>query len=368
MPGKRDYYEVLAVGRGASDVEIKKAYRKLALQHHPDRNPGNKEAEEKFKEASEAFQVLSDPEKRRTYDQFGFEGLEGSGYSGVGGIEDIFTHFEDLFGDFFGFGMSGFGGHRRSRPPDPGGPRRSEMPQPGRSIQKVVEVTLKEAAFGAKREIEYRVPAVCQRCTGSGREPGTSLQMCPTCHGRGQVSRSQGVFMLTSTCPRCHGQGQVNTNPCQECHGQGKVMQSRSMVVTLPAGIDDGQSIRIPNHGEEGMHGGPPGHLFVEVRITPDSRFERRDFDLYTVAHISYPMAALGGWIRVPSLDEGEVDVEIPPGTQYDDIITVQGQGVPHLNGNGRGDLHVVTRLTVPTHLNGKQKDLLRRLMKLEEA
>lgn len=373
MPEKRDYYEVLGVERSASDSEIKKSYRKLALKYHPDRNPDNAKAESRFKEASEAFQVLSDSDKRRIYDQFGFEGLEGSGYSGVGGIEDIFTHFEDLFGDFFGFGFSGFGNRRPSRHPTGprggmhGGGQRAEMPVQGRSIQKVVEVTLNEAAFGTKREIEYRVPTNCTVCNGSGAEPGTTLQMCPTCQGQGEVSRTQGVFMLRSTCPHCHGHGQVNANPCGECQGQGKVLTNRAVVVTLPAGIDDGQSIRIPNKGEEGSHGGPPGHLFVEVRVTPDQRFERRDFDLFTMAQITYPMAVLGGRISVSAL-EGEIEVKVPAGSQYDDVVSVRRQGIPKLNGTGRGDLHVVLRIVVPKKVDRKQKKLLRQLLEMEQG
>jgi molecular chaperone DnaJ len=237
MPSKRDYYEVLEVPRNAGESEIKKAYRKLALKYHPDRNPGDLSAEEKFKEASEAFQVLCDGDKRRIYDQFGHEGLEGSGYSGVGGIEDIFTHFEDLFGDFFGFGVGGFGGpggafSRGGRRRSGGGP----MPSQGRSIQKLVEVTLVEAAFGAKKEIDYRVPNPCAQCEGTGVTPGSQPQACPTCQGRGQVTRSQGVFMLTTTCPHCGGAGTLNTTPCKTCSGAGRVMEERAMVVSIPAG------------------------------------------------------------------------------------------------------------------------------------
>jgi molecular chaperone DnaJ len=361
MAGKRDYYEVLGVSRDASAAEIKKSYRKLALKFHPDRNPGSKEAEESFKEASEAFQVLSDSEKRRIYDQFGFEGLEGTGYSGVGGIEDIFTHFEDLFGDFFGFGFGGMGGGS----PFQRGGRTAGMASQGRSIQKVVEITLNEAAFGCKREIEYRVPTRCQSCDGTGNAPGSTPQTCPTCQGRGQVTRGQGIIMLATTCPHCGGAGRLNTNPCKDCNGAGKVMEDRAMVVTIPAGIDDGQSIRIPNHGEAGSGGGPPGHLFVEVRVERDSRFERRDFDLFTLLPISFPKAALGGKAIVPTL-EGEREVKIPAGSQHEDIVTIRGEGIPYLNGNGRGDLHAVIRLTVPKKLSRKEKKLMQQLLDQE--
>ncbi len=350
MRVKRDYYEVLGVARGAGDADVKKAYRKLALQYHPDRNPGNVEAEEHFKEASEAFQVLSDPEKRRLYDQFGFEGLEGAGYTGVGGIDDIFTHFEDLFGDFFGFGMGGFGGRRRR-----------DSGAGGRSVQKAVEVSFEEAAFGTKREVQYRVHALCEHCGGSGSEPGTSPQTCPTCRGRGQVTRTQGVFMLTTACPHCEGRGSVNPHPCKACRGAGRSMTDKAMVVTLPAGIDDGQSIRIPNQGEPGERGGPPGHLYVEVRVKPDPRFERRGFDLFTEAVVSYPTAVLGGKVTVPSL-EGSQDVKVPAGTEPGEVLTVRGHGVPHLNGKGRGDLHAVVRLAIPKKVSRRQKKLLEQL------
>lgn len=365
MSAKRDYYEVLGVARGADGVEIKKAYRKLALKHHPDRNPNDSSAEDKFKEASEAFQVLNEPEKRRIYDQFGHEGLEGSGYSGPGGIEDIFTHFEDLFGDFFGFGMGGFGGGRGFGRRTRGGAGGGNYPTQGRSIQKVVEIDLVEAAFGTKKEIEYRVPTECESCDGNGHQPGSSPQMCPTCQGRGQVTRAQGVFMLTTTCPHCNGAGQLNTNPCKSCEGAGKLMDDRAMVVTIPAGIDDGQSIRIPNKGEEGSRGGPVGHLFVEVRVTPDPNFERREFDLFTLIKISYPLAVLGGKVTIPSL-EGEQELKIPSGSQPDDIITVKGQGIPRLNGRGRGDLHGVVRLDIPKKASRKEKKLLQQLLELE--
>jgi molecular chaperone DnaJ len=361
MAGKRDYYEILNVGREASETEIKKSYRQLALKYHPDRNPGNKEAEDKFKEASEAFQVLSDSEKRRLYDQFGFEGLEGSGYSGVGGIEDIFTHFEDLFGDFFGFGFGGMGGRggRRRRGGGPG-------PTQGRSVQKIVEITMNEAAFGCKREVEYRVPEACGRCKGTGSEPGTSPQVCPTCQGRGQIARAQGVFMLTTSCPQCQGEGQFQANPCRDCSGAGKTMEDRAMVVTLPAGIDDGQSIRIPNRGEAGTMGGPAGHLFVEVRVTPDPRFERRGYELFTYVDVSYPKAVLGGKATVPTL-EGTAEAKIPSGSQPDDIVTLKSQGIPRLNGKGRGDLHAVVRLRIPKKVNRKEKKLLQQLLEFED-
>jgi len=366
MQNKRDYYDVLGVPKGADAGTIKKSYRKLALKHHPDRNPGNAEAEMSFKEASEAFQVLSDSEKRRLYDQFGFEGLEGAGYTGVGGMDDIFTHFEDLFGDFFGFGFGSGGGGGGGGGMGFGGRRSGPVPQSGRSIRKVIELSLEEAAFGCKKEIDFRVPNACEVCDGTGSKKGTHPQTCPTCGGQGQVARSQGVFVLTTACPHCEGRRTINPNPCNDCSGAGRIMVDRTMLVSVPAGIDDGQSIRIPNQGEPGELGGPPGHLYVEVHVQPDGRFERREYDLITEAFIFYPTAVLGGKITVATL-EGETRVKVPVGSQPNDIMTVKGEGIPILNGSKRGDLHVVLRITVPKSVSRKEKKLLNQLLEMQQ-
>jgi len=246
-----------------------------------------------------------------------------------------------------------------------GRPSRRSTSTGGRSLRTSVDLTLAESAFGCKKDVDFRLRAVCPRCDGTGAEPGTSPQTCPTCHGRGQVTRSQGVFMLTTTCPHCEGSGSFNPSPCSTCNGASRVVSEKTMVVAFPAGIDDGQSIRIPNQGEPGERGGPPGHLYVEVRVRPDPRFERREFDLFTEVVVSYPLAVLGGRIKVPSL-EGTEEVKVPAGTEPGHVLTVRGRGVPRLDGRGRGDLHAVMRLGVPKRVGRKQKKLLQELLDLE--
>jgi len=353
---KRDYYEVLGVGRDADADTIKKAYRRLALECHPDRNPGNHEAEECFKEVSEAFQVLSDPEKRDLYDRWGHEGLSRSGYSGFTGVEDIFSHFEDVFGDFFGFG---FGGRPRAS-------RRRNAPTAGRDIRKAAMLTLREAAFGCSKTIRVGHPVRCTECNGSGAKSGTSPRPCATCRGRGQVVHSRGAFVLTTTCPDCGGTGATIADACPACEGNGQRIEEREITVTFPAGIDDGVSLRITGQGEPGSFGGPPGNLLVTAQVEPDPVFRRDGDDVYVDLLVGFARAALGATVRVPTLED-DADVEVPPGTQPSDLIRLTGRGIPRLRGRGRGDLIAVVRIEVPRRLSRKQKRLLAELLEEEK-
>jgi molecular chaperone DnaJ len=337
---------VLGVERAAPEQDIKRAYRKLALELHPDRNPGNAEAEEKFKEASEAYAVLTDAEKRATYDRFGHAGLSGSS-QGFNDIHDIFSQFGDIFSDFFGGG--GFRGARR------GGPQR------GADLRTVVRLPLKEAALGAKREVPLNYMGPCGKCEGTGAEGGRR-SVCPRCKGAGQVAHSRGPFVLQTTCPGCHGAGSVVESACAHCRGSGQVEVDRTVKVTFPAGIDDGQTLRVPGQGLAGTQGGPAGHLYVDVQIEPDPRFEREGADLIHALTISFPQAALGAELEVPSLDDEPLKVKIPAGAQPGDTVPVRGKGIAHLNRSGRGDLIVLVQLGVPKKLSRKAKKLLEEL------
>jgi molecular chaperone DnaJ len=346
---KRDYYEVLGVQRTATDVEIKKAYRQRAWEYHPDRNPGDKESEEKFKEAAEAFEVLSDAEKRRLYDQFGHEGPRGAGFQGFSGVEDIFSHFGDLFGDLFGMGgMGGFGGS----------PFRSAR---GGDLRVGVELTFAEAVVGATKDVRVRRRVRCNTCGGSGAKPGTSEEVCGTCGGRGQVVHAQGFFMIGTTCPSCRGKGRVVRQKCPDCRGEGVVSREERLAVNIPAGVDDGQTLRLSGKGEPGPHGGAPGNLYVELTVHPDPRFKRDGADLLTELELSYPQAALGAVVSVPTID-GETDVEVEPGTQPGTVVVLRGKGVPRVGRHGRGDLLVRFNVGVPKELTEKQRELLRQL------
>ena len=340
---KRDYYEVLGVSRDASEQEIKKAYRRLAVKYHPDRNPDDKEAEERFKEAAEAYGVLSDPEKRRLYDQYGHEGL-GGGAPGFGGIDDILSHFGDIFGDLFG----GF----RSR-----GPRTRR----GRDIGATVTITLQEAATGTEKTVEFSRNAPCETCGGTGAKPGTSPETCPTCGGSGQVVHQQGFFVIQTTCPSCGGQGSVVREKCPDCGGRGYQKSTEKLKVTSPAGIEGGMSMRLRGKGEAVAGGGIPGDLFVEVQVEPDPRFKREGADLLTEVEVGYPQLVLGGTLEVPTLD-GTTELEVPAGTEVDKVFVLRGKGMPVLQGRGQGDLLVRLRLQVPKKVSSRQKELLREL------
>ncbi|MFI5306057.1 MAG: molecular chaperone DnaJ, partial [Polyangiales bacterium] len=343
---KRDYYAVLGVDRSAPEQDIKRAYRKLALELHPDRNPGDAQAEERFKEASEAYAVLSDADKRAAYDRFGHAGVSSAG-QGFGNVQDIFSQFSDIFSDFFGGGFGG-GGRR-------GGPQR------GADLRTVMQLTLKEAAFGAKRDVPLHHPGPCQTCDGSGAEGGRR-SVCTRCNGAGQIGHSRGPFLLQTTCPTCRGTGSIAATACGACHGTGQVEVERSVKVTFPAGVDDGQTLRVPGQGLAGTQGGPAGHLYVDVQVEPDPRFEREGADLIHALTVSFPQATLGAELEVPSLDGDPLEVKIPAGAQPGEAVRLRGQGVPHLNGGGRGDLLVVVQLGVPKKLSRKARKLLEEL------
>ncbi|MCC6553800.1 MAG: molecular chaperone DnaJ [Polyangiaceae bacterium] len=345
MSEKRDYYEVLGVARDASTEDIRKAYRQAALKHHPDRNPGDAAAEARFKEVTEAYQVLSDDGKRSRYDQFGHAGLEGAaGFEGG----DIFSHFQDIFSEFFG----GFGG----------GQRRRRGPARGQDIRVQQRLTLRDALLGCKREVVLRTPATCDECSGSGAKPGTKRKPCGTCGGAGQVSTSRGFVMFTQTCPECSGEGSVIKTPCSVCKGVGAVEKTRKVVVNFPAGIDAGQRMRVPGQGMPGSEGAPPGDLYVDVDLAPDERFERNGLDLITRASVSFVEAALGGSITIELPDDTTVEVEIPAGTQPNEVISVRNKGAPRVDGRGRGALQIVVQVEIPRDLSPAAQELLRKL------
>ena len=353
MSSKRDYYEVLAISRESTSDELRKAYRREALKHHPDRNPGDASAEAKFKEVNEAYQVLSDDDKRRIYDQFGHAGLETSmgGGGGFDGITDVFAHMQDLFSEMFS-GGAGFGGGGR--------PRR------GGDMRVQTRLTLREAAFGCKREVSVRAPAACGDCGGSGAKAGTKPETCSQCRGTGQVSNARGFVMFTSTCPRCRGAGRVVKQPCPSCGGHGAVERTRKVTVTFPAGIDAGQRLRVTGQGMPGPGGAPPGDLYVEIDVEDDARFERDGGDLVTRVRVPFTEAALGAQIRVPALDaeneQASLPLAIPPGTQSGAVFTIKSNGIPRLDGRGRGSLVVVVQVDVPTALTPRARELLEQL------
>lgn len=339
---KRDYYEVLGVERTADTAQIKKAYKKLALELHPDRNPDDAEAEARFKEASEAYQVLSDGQKRQSYDRFGHTGLRGQGF---GDIQDIFSNFQDVFGDLFGF--AGMGGR-------PGGPSR------GADLRAMLELTLEEAAFGAKKELSLKHPSPCEACQGTGADGG-ELQACVACGGAGQVAMARGIFTMSTTCSRCGGRGAIPKRACERCDGSGETALERTVQVQVPAGVDNGQTLRLSGQGQEGTQGGPPGHLYVTVQVRDDPRFQRDGADLIHELKITFPQAALGAEVDVPTLKDPHT-LRVPAGVQPGDTLLVRGKGVPRLDGRGQGDLVVLFQVTVPTKLSKRATELLEEL------
>ena len=351
--GKRDYYEVLGVDRQATEQQIKSAYRKLALKHHPDRNPGDAAAEEQFKEAAEAYAILADAEKRGLYDRFGHAGVSGAG-AGAGFDPTIFADFSDIFGglgDVFGFGDI-FGGRRRR-----GGPQR------GSDLRYDLEITFDESATGTDTTIQIPREETCETCTGSGASPGTSPETCSQCRGSGQLRYQQGFLTVARPCPNCRGTGKTIAKPCQSCRGAGRISRERKITVKIPAGIATGQRLRLYGEGEHGSAGGPPGDLYVVVHVQEHSFFHREGDDLYCEMPISFPTIALGGSVKVPTLN-GQEDLSIPAGTQTGARFKIRGKGMPSVSGRGRGDLHVIARVTVPKKLTKEQKHLLEELAK----
>lgn len=353
MADKRDYYEVLGVSRTATDDEIKKAYRALAKKYHPDMNPGDKTAEVKFKEASEAYNVLSDPDKRRQYDQFGHAAFDGTGGAGAGGFDFSGMDMGDIVGDIFG---DLFGGRSR---------RSNNGPMQGANIRTAVRISFEEAVFGTEKELELTLKDDCKTCGGTGAKPGTHAETCSKCGGKGQVVYTQqslfGMVRNVQACPDCKGTGKIIREKCSDCYGTGYVSSRKKIQVSIPAGIDSGQSVRIRGKGEPGTNGGPRGDLLVELEVSRHPIFQRQDYDIYSTAPISFATAVLGGDIKISTVD-GEVVYNVKPGTQTDTRVRLREKGVPSLrNKSIRGDHYVTLVVQVPTGLNSEQKELLRK-------
>ncbi len=363
MANKRDYYEVLGVPKDASDVDVKKAYRKLAMQFHPDRNPGNKEAENKFKETSEAYEVLSDANKRKQYDQFGHDGLKASFGPGGFDFSRDFTHYadlEDLFGDLFGEGggifdsFFGGGGGRRKASSRSG-------PQRGADLRFDLEIDFEEAAFGSEREVMLPITEECGECHGTGVAPGAHRETCKQCGGQGIVISGGGFFQMRQTCPVCGGEGTIVSDPCRACAGSGRMRTRKRLVLKIPKGVETGSRLRLAGKGESGGRGGPPGDLYVILHVRQHTLFERNGDDLLTRVPIPFHVATLGGEVQIPTLD-GFAMLKVPAGTEPGKVFRMRGKGMPRLNGYGGGDLHVMVAIEVPIRLNGKQKKLIKDL------
>jgi molecular chaperone DnaJ len=350
---QRDYYEILMVDKTETAEGIKKAYRKLAIQYHPDKNPGNPEAEEKFKEASAAYQILSDPEKRAKYDRFGHAAFQNGGRGGGGfsDVDDIMSHFGDIFGDIFGGG----GRSRQSR----------NSPRRGSDLRYLTEISLAEVISGVEREVEFDTEDTCGECKGSGAEKGSKAETCATCGGHGQVRVSQGFFQMQTTCPTCHGQGSVVKKPCKPCRGTGRQKQHRKISINIPAGVDSGTRLRVSGEGEGGYLGGPAGDLFVEIRVREDDRFEREGEQLYSKLSVHFLQLLLGAEVPVPTVT-GQASLKIPKGTQVGETLRVSGEGLPSLRNGRRGDLNVQIDVEFPKKFSKKEEELLKSLAEMQ--
>ena len=348
---KRDYYEILGINRTATEAEIKKAYRKLAVQHHPDKNPDDHTAEDRFKEAAEAYSVLSDAQKRAAYDRFGHAGVGGAG---AGGFDAGFSNIEDIF-DMFGFGEM-FGGRTS---------RRSTV-QRGSDLRYDIEITLEDAAAGKDEKLKIPRLEKCEDCDGSGAEPGTKPEPCITCGGAGQTRYQQGFFSVMRTCPNCQGKGRIVRNPCKSCSGQGRIEQERNLEIKIPAGVETGSRLRVAGEGEGGVNGGPSGDLYVVIHVKDHENFERQGANLYSAVPVTFAQAALGADIKVKTLD-GEEDLKVPAGTQTGTVFRLKNHGMPNLSGRGKGDMFVAVTLVTPKTLTKEQRKLLEQLSQVED-
>jgi molecular chaperone DnaJ len=348
---KRDFYEVLGVSKTASEDELKRAYRKLAFEFHPDRNQDDPDAEQKFKEAAEAYDVLRDAEKRRRYDTFGHDGLNGGG-QGFNSSEDIFGAFSDIFGEVFGFAGAGRGGGRRA--------------QAGMDLRYNLRINFRQAAKGDEVTLKIPMNVPCDTCKGTGAEPGTEMSDCRQCRGTGSVQQAQGFFRISVTCPSCHGRGKIISKFCSACRGAGLTSQTRELKVRIPAGVDDGSRLRLRGEGEAGVNGGPHGDLYVVISVEPDKIFDRQDQNLILRRSISFVQAALGDKLEIPTLDD-PITVDIPKGTQGGEVFQLRGMGLPHPGGGRKGDLLIEVKVETPTGLSVKQEELLREFARLEE-
>jgi molecular chaperone DnaJ len=357
---KRDYYEVLGVQKDVAKEDIKRAYRKLAIQFHPDKNPGDKSAEEKFKEATEAYEVLGDDQKRQAYDQFGFAGVEGMGGSAQHEYSTTFQGFEDLFGGFGDF-SSIFGSIFGNQGGFSGGERRSDRPQRGSNLRYDIELPFEKAIYGSNVEISYSKDDACKTCGGTGSADGSGRKVCPTCKGAGQVRRSSGFFSISQPCPTCGGMGAVIERPCRDCEGSGITKHKQKIKVTIPSGVEDGKRVTIPGQGDAGPNGGQPGDLYVFIHVRAHEYFERHDQDLYCAVRIDMTIAALGGEVTVQTLDGKRIKVAVPAGTQHGKLLRVRDEGVPSQLGR-KGDLYIKTLVQVPTRLSRRSKEILEEL------
>jgi molecular chaperone DnaJ len=348
---KKDYYEVLGVSRNADPQEIKKAYRKAAIQYHPDRNPGDQAAEENFKEASEAYEVLSDPRKRELYDNYGHDGLKQTGFTGFSGFDDIFSHFSDIFGDLFGFGGFQRREHRKNRAAD----QRFDL-----------TVSFEEAIFGTKKEIVVPRYETCLACRGTGCEKGAKPEQCPQCNGRGHVVHSQGFFTITTGCSKCRGSGTIIRKICPQCKGTGREIVEKKLSLNIPAGVDNGTRLRIAGEGEQGDKGTFAGDLYVFISVQPHEIFKRDENDLHVFIPVSYVQAVLGDQIEIPT-PEGNEKLFVEPGTQVGEIKKLSGRGVPSLKGYGKGDLYIHLDIVIPSNISKEEKELLEKIRKIQK-